>query len=248
MTRLATILGAISAVACAPYPDPAPNAVVQVTLQPGEPDGGARPDACAADNHCVMTAHVCLLATDPNPSATATLHLSSGTWLIATEAADPTSADVTPGPSCVDAPFRVGTAMGPVLVQASVGGFSNSDSANLLAAPVGEITLVSTPLLIEPDDAGTAATFSIQATALPLSPALALSDGTRLEFAVSGVVPAGERVVVDPDVAILDEAGAALTSVIAGAAVTSFTLQAKAVAADGTDLLTQSDTIDTGPP
>ncbi|HXX68346.1 MAG TPA: hypothetical protein VEK07_14240 [Polyangiaceae bacterium] len=189
-----------------------------------------------------MNAQVCLGASDPNPAVTAMLTLSSGTWLVAPEASTPNSIVVTPGPDCDDAQFQVGTAAGPVFVQATVGGYTNTGSAVLAAAPVSDISIVPSAVALGGIEGGTAS-FGLEAVAVPAPPGRALSTGTRIEFSLSSVQPMGTNAIVAPDNVAVDATGTAMTSIFADPDVTSVTVTATAVSADGVTLQAKSYTI-----
>jgi hypothetical protein len=224
-----------SAASCTTFPEPTANSVVTVTLSPAS-DAEA---SCPADSFCQMTAHVCLGASEPNPAVTATLTLSSGTWLIATVASSPASAVVALGTGCTDALFQVGAAAGPVFVQATVGTYSNTGSAVLVAAPVSEVSIVPSAIALSSIEGGTAS-FGIQAVAVPAPPGRALSTGTRFQFSVSNIQPSGTDAIVAPDDVPVDMTGTAMTSIFADPTVTSVTIKAMAVSADGVALNSSS--------
>ena len=194
-------------------------------------DGGAPPsctDEPPADGQSVVVVQACsqtdeVSSDDRRTDMGVTLHATRGSWLGHT-AADPTSVTVSLGASpCGLALLVADQTPGINEITGTLLGYTATKQIVQIPAAIGHVDVVATSL---PPLQGTAAATIQLTTSVHTVAGGFPSAGTRVDFEVVNVSPAGINVPISPTSATLDASGTASLSTFVPATVTAMTVQA----------------------
>lgn len=186
-------------------------------------------EAPPADGRSVIAVEVCApLSEHRRTDLAASVSISAGRWELVTDGALTVSLPLGRD-ACALRRFVAGNTAGPVRVEATLAGFTQSTEIELAPAELERVELSAAPLVLT---AGEASQVQLQAVARAPGPG-SPSAGTTVAFEIEEVAPEGAVVVLGQSVVRVNDGGVATTSLAAGPEVTSVVVRATATPPEG---------------
>lgn len=232
MKRL-VLASTLLVVSCLPEESVTTDEVVHVALCPAE---GPACDATnlLADGATLIGVEVSTPAAERPDPLDATLIASSGTWVVQSGAASNVVTVSLAGTPRRIVALRPPASVGPLQIDARLGGFTATIFATLHGAPLSPPALEVSPGSIGPDN-------TVRVIAhVRAAGAGSHSVGTYVQFSVSEVAPAGGVAFLSPPVVTCQQDGTAATALYVTSSVTSATIAATALPPDATSSTAQS--------
>ncbi|WP_437779744.1 hypothetical protein [Sorangium sp. So ce1097] len=186
-------------------------------------------EAPPADGRSVIAVEVCApLAEHRRTDLVASVSISAGRWEQVTDGALTVSLPLGRD-ACALRRFVAGNIAGPVRVEATLAGFTQSKEIELAPAEIERVDLSASPLVLT---VGKATQVQLQAVAR--APGLGKpSAGTTVAFEIEEVEPADAIAVLGHSLVRVSDDGVATTSLMAAPEVTSLVVSATATPPEG---------------